>query len=1185
MVADKDGADSSVLMLANQSLSFDVNDVTDFTSLPCTSISPERSSLSAGSQSGPSSFLPSSSLPSSSTCKPISSGEPPGTDTLTNNDSLPSSSSLPRKTAVVELLHPHVLFDDTIVVADDSESASSSSSTRSGSPEPLITPLVSPSGSGKTCSSRPLPPVTTARQEKIVAFEVFCGCARLAAALKEAGFKVFGIDYNQNEDNTATGIQIIWLDLTTEHGVKEFWALVELYKPLFIHFAPPCGTASRARDIRRHFTLPDGTTIDPKPLRSDEHPDGIPGLPSSDQQRVDSANKLYKFVAEAAFTLSKRGVAWTIENPAFSRMWLTSWFIQLLRNLGSAALPFADVSFDHCMHGGRRPKKSMLLHSSLDLSGLQSFCNHSKDFHLPWGLTKDSGSLFATAEERRYPVLLCKRLASRIALRLLPAKTSDPQAVSSSSDIVHAKGQQRRGIGKLVSEYCRIERNIIFAEHDLEQLKSDLGAKRGAYPVGTKVLREALILGKSGLKDSFEVDLGIGWSIADFTKTASTITHPLDRPIQLPPCVKGNLLYLATHSPAEVVAMRFNNIAWIKSKRLELADAEAKLHARLNPDVNSVVASKNILLFEFLLNEMHYDDLKVVELLKVGIRLTGTLERTGVWQPDDSRAAKASTESLWRNAKSIQHKMFSAERLPMKPEDLKLWDETLSDVADGNLLGPFSHEEVCAQVGPLYTAARRFAIFQKEKMRPIDDFSASGLNGTFGTREKAVMKGLDQTVAFVRAWSHSCSDRVVNLHGTDGSSDSVPLHPEWTESDWVDLVGRVADLKKAYKQLPAHPADRAFSLVGVRDPEGKFKLFRALSLMFGATAAVYSFLRFSRALSAVGAYWLRLVTIEFFDDFTQVEPVSTSSSARESFVSLLEELGWQVSLGEKDLPFAKRFACLGVEIDLAKVGSREVEICNKIGRVKSITEDLQKFIDGVQPVGFKEALSIRGRLTYAEGQTFGRVLAPTSRVLSKWVQRRSTAPVDEELKRALIHARDYLASAGPRQLRPQCTEPPVIIFTDGACETSTTIGGVLVFKDLVQCFGAVVPDSVVSSWKTKLDQEQVIGQAEIFPVLVARLTWQHLLKGRRCIFFLDNESARIALVRSYSPVLPSLNILMEVTSWDYKHSVDPWYARVPTCANISDGPSRMSLDEMSIFNTYSVVAPVFPGEQPVEFLR
>ena len=84
--------------------------------------------------------------------------------------------------------------------------------------------------------------------------------------------------------------------------------------------------------------------------------------------------------------------------------------------------------------------------------------------------------------------------------------------------------------------------------------------------------------------------------------------------------------------------------------------------------------------------------------------------------------------------------------------------------------------------------------------------------------------------------------------------------------------------------------------------------------------------------------------------------------------------------------------------------------------------------------------------------------------------------------------------------------------------------------------------------------------------------------------FLDNESARIALVRSYSPVLPSLNIVMEVATWDLANGVEPWYARVPTCANVSDGPSRMSLDDMDAFKPFTVVKPIFPGMQPAIYL-
>ena len=363
------------------------------------------------------------------------------------------------------------------------------------------------------------------------------------------------------------------------------------------------------------------------------------------------------------------------------------------------------------------------------------------------------------------------------------------------------------------------------------------------------------------------------------------------------------------------------------------------------------------------------------------------------------------------------------------------------------------------------------------------------------------------------------------------------------------------------------------------------KFYEAFSLMFGQTAAVYAFLRFSRSISALAVHHFGVIAVEFFDDFTQLEPALTSESAQLSFEELLLTLGWGVSLGDKRLPFARRFASLGIEIDLHKTIEQVLELHNKPGRVEAIIVELDRLINGQHKIGFKEALSIRGKLSYAEGQTFGRVLAPTARVLSRWVQKRGAFFPDQELILALQHARGHLLSAGPRLLHPQKFEEPVLIFTDGACEDITSVGGVLIHKGLVQCFGAVVPDSLVNKWKSKADQTQVIGQAEIFPVLVARLTWSKYLKGKKCIFFLDNESARIALVRSYSPVLASLNIVMDVAAWDYENSLDAWYTRVPTCANISDGPSRMSLDEMDVLGAFTVVKPIFPDVQPSTILR
>ena len=72
-------------------------------------------------------------------------------------------------------------------------------------------------------------------------------------------------------------------------------------------------------------------------------------------------------------------------------------------------------------------------------------------------------------------------------------------------------------------------------------------------------------------------------------------------------------------------------------------------------------------------------------------------------------------------------------------------------------------------------------------------------------------------------------------------------------------------------------------MVAVFDPKDKqMKLFRALSLMFGETAAVYSFLRVSRALAAIAVGLFNLVVVEFFDDFSQVECRAMETSAWET---------------------------------------------------------------------------------------------------------------------------------------------------------------------------------------------------------------------------------------------------------------------------------------------------------------
>ena len=125
------------------------------------------------------------------------------------------------------------------------------------------------------------------------ALELFCGCGELTVALGNAGFAAIGIDCKDKPRGP-----FLVLDLASDDALDVILRLIADKRVVLVHIAPPCGTASRAREIRCRG-------VDPKPLRTDEHPDGVPGLSGEDLKRVEQANKLYDFTAKLICALER----------------------------------------------------------------------------------------------------------------------------------------------------------------------------------------------------------------------------------------------------------------------------------------------------------------------------------------------------------------------------------------------------------------------------------------------------------------------------------------------------------------------------------------------------------------------------------------------------------------------------------------------------------------------------------------------------------------------------------------------------------------------------------------------------------------------------------------------------------------------------------------------------------------
>ena len=171
--------------------------------------------------------------------------------------------------------------------------------------------------------------------------------------------------------------------------------------------------------------------------------------------------------------------------------------------------------------------------------------------------------------------------------------------------------------------------------------------------------------------------------------------------------------------------------------------------------------------------------------------------------------------------------------------------------------------------------------------------------------------------------------------------------------------------------------------------------------------------------------------------------------------------------------------------------------------------------------------SLKGRLLYAAGHTYGRTTQLACQLLHKFGGQGPSVTVTPELVHVVSEALSLLMEAKPRLVQSWSEAPPLLLFTDGAVEDSlqsVTHGAVLVDPWKQQSFfmGDNIPSEFVQLWM-RSGKKQVIAQAEIFPVVIAKATWSKALEGRSILWFLDNESARMSLVRNFSPILDSFS--------------------------------------------------------------
>ena len=182
---------------------------------------------------------------------------------------------------------------------------------------------------------------------------------------------------------------------------------------------PPCETFTAAR------FLPDG----PRPLRTGDHPDGIPGRTGKERMQLRIGSRLVFFIFEILLELAKFGGCGFVEHPQWpiwarrfnpASIWASPQ-ARLCRTLNC----FSAVSFDQCIVGSIAKKPTTLQLLRLDsfrheilATGNWGRCHHIAGTHEQLqGRTEDGE--FRTAVGKIYPAGLNQFLGRAVCRYIL----------------------------------------------------------------------------------------------------------------------------------------------------------------------------------------------------------------------------------------------------------------------------------------------------------------------------------------------------------------------------------------------------------------------------------------------------------------------------------------------------------------------------------------------------------------------------------------------------------------------------------------------------------------------------------------------------------------------------------------------------------------------------------------------
>ena len=359
-------------------------------------------------------------------------------------------------------------------------------------------------------------------------------------------------------------------------------------------------TASRAREIALS-----NAQHGPRPLRSDEFPDGILGLQEHDAHRVQKANELYQFVTQICVVCTQKGLSWAVENPFSSLFWRTSFWTEAQSSCNPKY-----VHVHSCMYGAERKKFTTLAFLGMvALEGLHKECDNKRR-HKHWGWSSEDGT-FSTALAVSYPRRLCKQVAHAVrdacALQdftMCPVDFQEaallPNTAEQVSRAMAMEGTTKSNLPNFVPEYRTVLKAYIPRSSCTWKVKGfiefQIVTPQVTIPAGSRLLEISDRAQGDNTTISAVADtvctFGVPWTPSEFMQEAARRGHPSDSISSVPEELKRAIWELAASDPVCVAERRAAFFRKWMSIAAEVHEEEKQLKETMDEGVKSVVKAK-----------------------------------------------------------------------------------------------------------------------------------------------------------------------------------------------------------------------------------------------------------------------------------------------------------------------------------------------------------------------------------------------------------------------------------------------------------------------------------------------------------------------------------------------------------------------------------------------------------------